>query len=437
MTKRTCDVLVIGSGMGGLCAAALLANVGFNIIVAERLPRIGGRCSTIEYKGFKCAAGAIGPEMGGLLEDIFLKVGADFDVRPAGPPSYLINGEICEVPPKGGFRKLLSAASSDEAEFKRLMRAVSGALGWMVPSDAISLRQWLLQYTQNESILDIFQAMVSATTMLNADELPAREYFLFLKKLQGYRGFGFCPRGSIALPQALAGIIAKKGGDVWTRSPAVQIITKNGVVSGAKINKDGEIIEVTASAVISNCGPRKTADLVGRQYIDKGYLEELDKTIKPVMLIAIQIASDKPLIDQNYLIVTGARRINAMFQLTHVCPEIAPPGRHLLVAGAAPVSTMPPFNAHAELDLCFKDLRDLLPVADAHAEILLTGTFNGEWPAMHAWPGDDMPLKTPIINLYNVGDGVKSDGMIALPAVAETAQMVAEDIKVRLSPKTK
>ena len=84
MTKKTCDVLVIGSGMGGLCAAALLANEGLNTIVVEKLPRIGGRCSTIAYKGFKCAAGAIGPEMGGLLEGIFHKVGAEFDVRPAG-----------------------------------------------------------------------------------------------------------------------------------------------------------------------------------------------------------------------------------------------------------------------------------------------------------------------------------------------------------------
>jgi len=277
--------------------------------------------------------------------------------------------------------------------------------------------------------------MVSATTMLNADELPAREYFLFLKKLHGYRGFGFCPRGSIALPQALAGIIAKKGGAVWTRSPAVKIITENGVVRGAKVNKAGEEIEVSASAVISNCGPRKTVELVGEQHIAKGYLEELEKTVKPVMLIAIQIASDKPLIDQNYLIVTGARRINAMFQLTHVCPEIAPPGKHLLVAGAAPASTLPPFDVQAELDLCLQDLRDLLPGFDAQAEILLTGTFHGELPAMHAWPGDDMPQKTPIINLYNVGDGVKTEGMIALPAVAETAQLVAEDIKKRLSPK--
>jgi len=35
MTKKSCDVLVIGSGLGGLCAAALLANEGFNTIVTE------------------------------------------------------------------------------------------------------------------------------------------------------------------------------------------------------------------------------------------------------------------------------------------------------------------------------------------------------------------------------------------------------------------
>jgi phytoene dehydrogenase-like protein len=434
MTKNSCDVLVIGAGMGGLCAAALLSHAGYRTLVAERLPRIGGRCSTIEYKGFKCAAGAIGPEMGGLLEEIFNKVGAEYDVRPAGAPQYLVNGKVIEVPTRGGFRKLISAAARDESETEAVLGEISKAFGRIAQMGTISLRAWLLQYTQNESILGIFQAMVSATTMLNADELPAREYFLFLKKLQGYRGFGFCPQGSIALPRALAGVIEKHGGAVWTRSPALQIITDNGIVRGALIDKEGQEIEVHASAVISNCGPKKTVELLGRAHIDKSYLKKLDKDVKPVMLIAIQLASDQPLLDHNYLIVTEAQRINALFQPTHVCPEIAPPGKHLLVAGAAPASTLPPFNAEAELDLCFQDLRDLLPGFEEQAEVLLTGTFHGEWPAMHAWPGDDMPPKTPIVNLYNVGDGVKSPGMIALPAVAETAQRVVEDIKMHLSP---
>jgi hypothetical protein len=43
-----------------------------------------------------------------------------------------------------------------------------------------------------------------------------------------------------------------------------------------------------------------------------------------------------------------------------------------------------------------------------------------------------MPQKTPIINLYNVGDGVKSSGYTGLPAVVHSGIMVAEEIKQRL-----
>jgi phytoene dehydrogenase-like protein len=401
--------------------------------VVERLPYIGGRCSTIEYKGFKCTTGVIGPEMGGILEQTFHEVGAEFDVRPAGPPHYLVNGKIYEVPPKGGFRKLIAAATEDEIEADRVMGAISKALGWMEPSGTISLKEWLQQYTQNESILGIFQAMATAATLVNAGELPAREYFLFLKRLKGYRGFGFCPQGSISLPKALGQVIGACGGEVWTRSPVTHIVSEGGVVKGAVINREGEDIEISASVVISNCGPKRTVVLAGEGEMDKDYMQELEKTVRPAMVIALHIASDKPLIENNYLIVSGARRINALFQPTHVCPELAPEGKHYLLAGAAPQSSLSPLDGKGEIDLCLQDLRDLLPGFDDRAKILLAGTFHGDWPAMQSWPGYDMPQKTPIINLYNVGDGVKTAGMIALPSAVESAILVAEDAKKTLS----
>jgi phytoene dehydrogenase-like protein len=113
MSEQKVDVLIIGSGIGGLCAGALLAREGYRVLVTERLPRIGGRCSTMMYKGFKCTTGVIGPETGGVLQKIFNRVGAEFDVRPAGPPHYLINGEICGMPGKGGLKMLISKTTQD------------------------------------------------------------------------------------------------------------------------------------------------------------------------------------------------------------------------------------------------------------------------------------------------------------------------------------
>ena len=434
MVKRDYDVLVIGSGMGGMSSAALLTHAGYRTLVVEKLPRIGGRCSTIEYKGVKCTTGVIGPEMGGVLEKLFQDVGAEFDIRPAGPPHYLIKGKILKMPSKGGLRTLLASATNDPSEVERVMEVLSKALGWSEPSKAISLRDWLLQYTQNEAILGIFQTMVSAAMLVNADELPAQEYFLFLKKLGGYREFGYCPKGSISLPEALSKVIQRSGGELWTRSPVKRILLENGVACGAIVEREGVEREVKASVVISNAGPKKTVELVGKKNVDKGYLKELEETVRPAMVICIQWMTDRPVLEGNYLLVVGARRVNAIFQPTLVCPELAPPHKHFLVAGAAPISSVPPLHAEKEIELCMADLKELFPGFDQHSEILLVSTFHGDWPGFHSWPGYGMSHKTPIVNLYNVGDGTSPSGTVALPSTVLSARLVVEDIKNRIQP---
>ena len=48
MQPQEYDVVVVGSGIGGLGAGALLAHRGYKTLVVEQLSRIGGRCSTEE-----------------------------------------------------------------------------------------------------------------------------------------------------------------------------------------------------------------------------------------------------------------------------------------------------------------------------------------------------------------------------------------------------
>ena len=51
---------------------------------------------------------------------------------------------------------------------------------------------------------------------------------------------------------------------------------------------------------------------------------------------------------------------------------------------------------------------------------------------MHSWPGRDMAQRTPVTNLYNVGDGVKPQGTTGLVGAVASALVVVEDIKAEV-----
>jgi phytoene dehydrogenase-like protein len=269
---------------------------------------------------------------------------------------------------------------------------------------------------------------------INYYEVPAGEFFRYFKETARFRVYGMAPKGNITLIESLASVIRDKGGQVWTRCRAKQILVKDGCAAGVVVEQAGEEREITAQVVVSNAGPRVTVNLAGRQHFDKGYLEEMEERLRPVPGIWISIASDEPLIDVPEFLVTEARRINIMSQETAVCPEWAPSGKHLLGAGAAFGSSILPQNIRNEIELCLQDLRENIRNFDSRAEILLVGVFRGEWPIYRSWPGYDLPQRTPIENLYNVGDGVKPPGCTGLPACAETGRIVADDIRYRLKP---
>ena len=51
------DAIVIGSGIGGLGVAVLLAKVGKRVLVLEQHDRAGGCCHTFTEKGFEFDVG--------------------------------------------------------------------------------------------------------------------------------------------------------------------------------------------------------------------------------------------------------------------------------------------------------------------------------------------------------------------------------------------
>jgi phytoene desaturase len=100
MDREKFDVVIIGAGAGGLSAGAFLTRAGYRVLVTEQLPFVGGRGSSVQYKGFNVSTGA-GGWLLALKDNIFDPLGVPFNVRvPRVNSAYYINGKCHEVPNK-------------------------------------------------------------------------------------------------------------------------------------------------------------------------------------------------------------------------------------------------------------------------------------------------------------------------------------------------
>jgi len=87
------DVALIGTGLGGLPAGALLANAGCRVLLLEKLGLIGNCWTTYDMEGFKMPARAIAVHYFGTeLEKIFHDVGKTVNFIPV--PKLRYRGRI-------------------------------------------------------------------------------------------------------------------------------------------------------------------------------------------------------------------------------------------------------------------------------------------------------------------------------------------------------
>jgi phytoene dehydrogenase-like protein len=80
MEKR-CDAVVIGAGLGGLTAAALLAGEGLKVLVVEKASHPGGTAYTYRRKGFAFPMGPLGFSNPDLVRKILEGVGVEEDLE--------------------------------------------------------------------------------------------------------------------------------------------------------------------------------------------------------------------------------------------------------------------------------------------------------------------------------------------------------------------
>ena len=423
MTPTEYDAIILGAGAGGLCAAARLTAAGRKVLVVESKDRVGGRASTEVIDGFNVNIGAIAIELGSTFEETYKLLGVPLDVREPSPATvFRIDKKIINVSKGGGWGLLLGTFTKQAAKIgAKFADARQGDL----PEEKLNTKEWLSQYTKNETVHAIFRNLCAAIFAANSDEVPARAFLTYFAIKGAFKRFGFCPRGTIGIWNDLAQGIRNRGGEIWLGASATGLEVENGRVRSVEIEHQGKKVRVAAGAVISNIGPRGLVALAG-DALGSQYASDTQTVLKPAANIVINFATKTRLLDTPGLVTFGkTRRLCNMGELTATCPEIAPPGWFQYVAYAVPVPAIGDFDEEYEVQAALQDLRDEFPEFE-QAKMLSVRVMKGEWPAQRSCAGYDMPQETPIANLWNVGDGVKDYGDGGTQACALTAKFVAQ-----------
>lgn len=416
------DAVVIGAGAGGLSAAARLTAAGKKVLVAERLGRLGGRASSEQIDGHIVNIGAIAIERGGLFEETFDLLGVPLDLREPNPATvFYIDGKVINVA-KGGWGMLLGTFTKHAA---KIGAKFADARGGDLPEEKLTTKQWLEQYTKNETVHAIFRNLCAAIFAVNSDELPARAFLVYFAQKGAFKRFGFCPRGTVGLWNDLGDGIRRAGGEIWLNAPVTALHAQDGRVIAVEIEHEGVSRRVQAATVISNIGPFATAALPGAEAFGAGYVSQARTQPKPAANIVINFATRERLLDVPGLLTFGkTRRLCNMGELTATCPELAPPGWYQYVAYAVPKPALGDFDEKSEIEESLSDLREIFP-GFKNAKMLSVRVMRGEWPAQRSCAGYDMPQDTPLVNLWHVGDAVKDYGDGGTQACAYTGREAA------------
>ena len=282
------DAIVIGSGIGGLTAAAALVKHGRRVLVLEQHSQLGGLTQTFRRGDYKFSPGVHyigglgeGPGPAGQFGRMLRRLaGKELRFAPIGSPYDIVRLPQFEFPveaPLNAYRARLGAVFPREAiaidayfaaceEAERVSLALFRARALPAPLAAVS--RWLNAGRVNRALLastadavccigDPRLAAVLSSRWGDYGVPPKRAPFLVHALVTGsyYAGAYYPVGGPAQFARAFAEAIRAAGGELRTDSPVSAIRFEGGRVAGVRL-ASGE--PIGSAAVVSDIGAHNT-----------------------------------------------------------------------------------------------------------------------------------------------------------------------------------
>ncbi len=270
-------VIIIGSGFGGLGAAARLAADGYDVEVFEKLDKPGGRGYVFEMDGFKFDGGPTVITAPFMFDDIFAKAGRrreDYvEFVPLDPFYRIFNHEgrhfdynndeafiLSEIDrwspaDKAGYTRFIATTQAifqkgfvelaDEA-FLELTDMLRIAPDLIKLQSYKSVYGYVSQFVQNDFLRQVFSFH---PLLVGGNPFDTTSIYALIHYLEREWGVHYAVGGTGALIQAMVELFEETGGRIHYNSEVDEILVVGNRVSGIRL-KDGAIHR--ADHIISN-----------------------------------------------------------------------------------------------------------------------------------------------------------------------------------------
>ncbi|MBC8334515.1 MAG: NAD(P)/FAD-dependent oxidoreductase [Anaerolineales bacterium] len=321
MTK-TYDIIVIGSGAGGLTAAVALAQAGQKVLVCEQHGKPGGWTHSFTLNGYRFSPGVHyigGIGEGGSLERTYRGLGVSehiqfCELNPDGYDHIVIGDKQYDFP-KGkenlaaklkeyfpheaeGIDGYIDTAEKMIQSMGNLGKVKNPASAVKAAGGAVSIMRWATRSGQDFIEHFITDPILRGILGGQAGDhgMPPSEVSAFVQAgiLNHYFNGGYYPLGgAFAIPRAFLRELKQAEGEIRLKTPVEKILLEDGKVTGVRL-VDGEVIH--AKNVVSNADPEVTfGKMIGRDSLSKKLVNKLDRVTYSVSALSLFFVVDMDL----------------------------------------------------------------------------------------------------------------------------------------------